>query len=156
MGIESGTPRTVPRHAPGRRLMVPGMRVQDCMSELTLVVGPSHTLMDVAGKMADRKVGAAVVLDPDHSGIGILTERDIVRAVARGCDPRCNTAADFVSDDVIFAAPDWSLQDAARVMLRRAIRHLIVMDQGDIVGVISMRDIVGSWNRELDESSEQP
>lgn len=121
------------------------MQVRDGMSTVVLTVGPGHTLRAAARLMAERRVGAAVVLDPDGAGPGILTERDILESVGRGQDPDAEVVGDHLTADIVFAAPDWSLEEAAGAMVRGGFRHLIVTDHGEIAGVLSVRDIVRVW-----------
>jgi CBS domain-containing protein len=121
------------------------MQVQQGMSEMVLTVGPSHTLREVARLMAERRVGAAVVMDPDGPGPGIITERDILVALGAGEDPDREQVTDHLTRDVVFAAPDWSLEEAAAAMVRGGFRHLIVLQRGETVGVLSVRDIVRCW-----------
>jgi CBS domain-containing protein len=121
------------------------MQVREGMSSLTLTVGPSHTLRAAARAMAGKRVGAAVVIDPEQPGPGILTERDILEAIAAGQDPDSELVADHLSSNLTFAAPDWSLERAAEAMVRGGFRHLVVMDGGETAGVLSMRDIVRCW-----------
>src|SRR3954452_20219928 len=121
------------------------MHVRDGMSDVVLTISPSHTLRAASKLMAQRKVGAAVVIDPDGSGPGILTERDILESVAQGQDPDSECASDHLTADTVVAAPNWSLEEAAVAMVRGGFRHLIVVDGGDIAGVVSMRDIVRCW-----------
>jgi CBS domain-containing protein len=118
------------------------VHVRDAMSETVLTVGPAHTLRQAAGLMNDRKVGAAVVLDPDGEGPGILTERDVLDAVAKGQDLDVEVAGDHLTPDAVTATPDWDLGQAAAAMLRGGFRHLVVCDGDDVVGVLSVRDIV--------------
>ena len=121
------------------------MRVRDGMSKVVLTVGPQHTLREAAHLMADRRVGAAVVLDPDSSGLGILTERDVLDSVGRGQDPDSERVADHLTSDIVFAAPDWSLEEAAVAMVRGGFRHLVVTDGAEVAGLLSMRDVVRCW-----------
>jgi CBS domain-containing protein len=121
------------------------MQVRDGMSTLVLTVGPEHTLRAAAKLMADRKVGAAVVLDPDGPGHGILTERDILVAAGAGQDLDAERVSAHLTSDIVFAAPDWSLEEAAVAMTRGNFRHLIVTEGGEIVGILSVRDIVRCW-----------
>ena len=121
------------------------MQVSEGMSSLTLTVGPGHTLRDAARAMAGKHVGAAVVIDPDQPGPGIITERDILESIAAGQDPDRENVADHLSSNLTFAAPDWSLERAAEAMVRGGFRHLVVMDGGETAGVLSMRDIVRCW-----------
>lgn len=122
------------------------MKVSDGMTPAILSVGPSHTLQQAAQMMAERNVGSAVVLDPESPGPGIITERDVLRAVARSEDAQSTMVADHHADDLTVAHPDWSLEEAAATMMRGGFRHLIVCDdEGEVVGILSMRDIVRIW-----------
>ncbi len=121
------------------------MTVRDAMTDVVLTIGPSHTLCDVAKQMSKRQVGAAILFDPDGQGPGILTERDILNSVAAGEDPKAVTAGDRVSGDLIIANPKWELERAAETMVKNNFRHLLVVDGADLIGVISMRDIVRAW-----------
>ena len=121
------------------------MQVRDGMSGVVLTVNPGHSLRDAASTMAERRVGAAVVIDPDQPGPGILTERDILLSIGGGQDPDSERVGDHLSADLTFAAPDWSLEAAAEAMVRGGFRHLVVVDGGQMVGILSMRDIVRCW-----------
>ncbi len=115
------------------------------MTQTVLTVGPGHTLRTVARLMADRRVGAAVVMDPDGNGPGIITERDILIAIGDGQDPDVELVAEHLTRDVVYAAPDWSLEEAAAAMVLGSFRHLIVLDGGETTGILSVRDIVRCW-----------
>jgi CBS domain-containing protein len=121
------------------------MQVRDGMSSMVLTVGPGHTLREAAKLMADRQVGAAVVLDGDAPGPGILTERDVLDAIGRGQDVDVERVADHLTSDVVFASPDWSLEEAAVAMVRGGFRHLIVCESAEIQGILSVRDVVRCW-----------
>jgi signal-transduction protein with cAMP-binding, CBS, and nucleotidyltransferase domain len=121
------------------------MRVREGMSQVVLEVGPGHTLREAARQMAERGVGAAVVMDPDLPGPGIITERDLTRSLGAGEDPDAERVGEHMASDIVYAAPDWSLEEAAVAMVRRGFRHLIVVDGGAIAGVLSMRDVVRCW-----------
>jgi CBS domain-containing protein len=121
------------------------MQVRDGMSSMVLTVGPGHTLHAAARLMSERRVGAAVVLDPDAAGPGILTERDVLDAAGAGQDLDVEVVSDHLTSDVVYAAPDWSLEEAAVAMVHGSFRHLIVLDQGEIAGILSVRDIVRCW-----------
>ena len=124
------------------------MKVRDGMSTLVLTIGPGHTIRAAARLMAERQVGAAIVLDPDGAGPGILTERDILESVAQGQDLDTELVGDHLTPNIVFAAPDWSLEEAAEAMTRGGFRHLVVTDNGEMVGVLSVRDIVRVWTGE--------
>jgi CBS domain-containing protein len=121
------------------------MQVREGMSSVVLTIGPSHSLQGAARLMADRNVGAAVVVDPESPGPGIVTERDILRSVAAGEDPASELVRDHLTDDLISASPEWSLEQAADTMCQHGFRHLLVVDGGELRGVLSMRDIVRCW-----------
>jgi CBS domain-containing protein len=121
------------------------MKVRDGMSKVVLSVGPGHTLRQAASLMASRKVGAAVVNDPEGEGPGILTERDILTSVAAGQDPDGEYVGEHLTGDVVSADPDWSLEEAAAAMVRGGFRHLLVVEDGAISGIVSVRDIVRCW-----------
>ena len=121
------------------------MHVRDGMSSVVLTVNPGHSLRDAASAMAERHVGAAVVIDLDQPGPGIITERDILLSVGSGENPDRERVADHLSAKLTFAAPDWSLEAAAEAMVRGGFRHLVVVDGGEMRGILSMRDIVRCW-----------
>ncbi|MEU3608831.1 CBS domain-containing protein [Streptomyces sp. NPDC035033] len=120
------------------------MLVRDAMSTVILTVGPAHTLRQAAQLMSARRVGAAVVLDGD-AGIGILTERDVLNSLGRGEDPDRETAGAHTTHEVVFAAPGWTLEEAAGAMTRGGFRHLVVLDGLGPVGMVSVRDIIRCW-----------
>jgi CBS domain-containing protein len=121
------------------------MQVREGMSEAVLTIGPRHTLREAAEAMCRRNVGAAVVMDPDAPGPGVITERDILRAVGAGEDPDRELVAEHLTTNLTFASPDWSLEQAAAAMVRGRFRHLVVVNGGELAGILSMRDIVRVW-----------
>ena len=119
--------------------------VRDAMSATVLTIGPAHTLREAAKRMAERRVGAVVVLDPDHDQPGILTERDVLAAIGAGQDVDVEQVHAHLTSDIVVAAPDWSLEQAATAMTSGGFRHLVVCDGPEVVGMLSVRDIVGAW-----------
>ena len=137
------------------------MKVRDGMSHLVLTIGPTHTLRQAARMMSSRRIGAAVVIDPEQAGVGILTERDILDSVAAGEDPDTELVAHHRTESLVYAAPDWTLEEAAAAMVRGGFRHLVVVEGHDVAGLLSMRDIVRCWTPAADPpdpsaSSAQP
>jgi CBS domain-containing protein len=132
------------------------MQVRDGMSEVVLTVGPAHTLREAAAMMAEKRIGAALVSDDETPVARILTERDILLSLGAGEDPDIERVGDHMSDSVIAAAPDWSLERAAAEMSRRGIRHLVVYDGSELAGVLSMRDIVRVWTSDGATSGMSP
>jgi len=124
------------------------MQVRDGMTQTVLTVGPQHSLRLVARLMSERSVGAAVVMDPDAHGPGIITERDLLVSLGAGQDPDTEVVAEHLTRDVVFAAPEWSLEEAASAMVRGSFRHLIVLDGADTVGILSVRDVVRCWTED--------
>ncbi|MGW1763620.1 CBS domain-containing protein [Streptomyces sp. NPDC002073] len=121
------------------------MLVRDAMSTLILTLGPAHTLRQAACLMSGRRVGAAVVLDPDTSGVGILTERDILNSLGAGHDPDRETVGAHTTNNVVFCTPDATLQEAAEAMAHGGFRHLVVLADGGPVGIVSVRDVIRCW-----------
>ena len=122
------------------------MKVEDGMSVQVLSIGPAHTLHEAARMMIARQVGAAVVVNRDDAGVGILTERDILRSVAAGESPDAEVAGEHCTQSVVFAARSWTMEAAAAAMVRGGFRHLVVVEGQDVVGLLSMRDIVRCWS----------
>jgi CBS domain-containing protein len=115
------------------------------MTEEVLTLTPGRTLREAAKFLTEHNVGAAVIIDPEQPGPGIVTERDLVRSLGRGEDPDSETVAEHLTSNAVFADGDWSLEDAADAMAEGGFRHLVVVDRGDIRGIISMRDIMQVW-----------
>jgi CBS domain-containing protein len=114
--------------------------VRDHMSQDLLTVEPAVSLKEVAERMSGRDVGAALVIDGEEL-VGILTERDIMRAVGRGIDDAATVSAWMTkSPDTIEA--DETTRHAATLMLHGGFRHLPVTDVGQVVGMLSIRDLM--------------
>jgi signal-transduction protein with cAMP-binding, CBS, and nucleotidyltransferase domain len=126
------------------------------MSGVVLTIGPGHRLREAAHKMTERSVGAALVIDEEAPGPRIISERDILVSIGRGEDPDAELVSDHMTETVITAAPDWSLERAAAEMSKRHIRHLVVVEGGEAVGVLSMRDIMRVWTSEGATSGMSP
>ena len=119
--------------------------VREAMTTVVLTIGPAHTLRQAATLMSARRVGAAVVFDPDTSGLGILTERDVLNSLGAGQDPDQETAQSHTTTDVVFATEEWTLEQASEAMTHGGFRHLIVLHEQEPVGIVSVRDIVRCW-----------
>ncbi len=120
------------------------MQVREGMSEVVLSVGPAHTLREAATMMVEKRTGAALVVD-DEMPPSIVTERDILISLGNGEDPDVERVSGHMSEGVVAASPDWSLERAAAEMSTRGIRHLVVFEGGDVAGILSIRDIVRVW-----------
>jgi CBS domain-containing protein len=121
------------------------MQVREAMSTVILNVGPEHTIRQTAQLMSARRVGSAVVHDPEGAGVGIITERDILYAIGNGLDPDVEKAATHITWDVVYAGPEWTIEEAAAAMVRGGFRHLVVLEGDDVLGIISVRDILRAW-----------
>lgn len=121
------------------------MQVHEGMNKIVVTVGPGHTLREAARRMAQRNVGAAVVLDLDQPGPGIFTERDLLYADGAGKDIDVEVVGDHLSAQLTYARADWSLEQAAEQMVRGGFRHIVVLGGAEVVGILSMRDIVRCW-----------
>jgi CBS domain-containing protein len=117
------------------------VKVRQVASSAVVTVGPTQTLREAARLMATHRVGSAVVQDAEHLA-GILTERDVLKAVAAGAEPESATVQDFMTPDVVTVGPEWDLIEAAGEMARRRIRHLVVYDGGQLLGILSVRDVL--------------
>jgi signal-transduction protein with cAMP-binding, CBS, and nucleotidyltransferase domain len=118
------------------------MRVSDAMSPLSAVVGPEHTLRQAAVRMIQNRTGAAVVLDHSLPGPAVITERDLLRAIADGLDPDEERVEAHMTGELVSASPSWPLSEAAALMVKHGIRHVLVFDGPELVGILSMRDVV--------------
>ncbi len=124
------------------------MQVRDGMNQIVVTIGPGHTLREAARRMAEHNVGAAVVFDLDQHGPGIFTERDLLRASGDGQDIDIELVGDHLSGQLTYAHTDWPLERAAEQMVRGAFRHIVVLEGSEVVGILSMRDIVRCWTTE--------
>lgn len=121
------------------------MKVRDAMTEEVLTFTPERSLRDAAKFMADHNVGAVVVIDPEQPGPGIITERDLVRSLGKGEDPDVEHVSAHLTSNAAFADSDWDLEEAADTMAKGGFRHLVVVAGGELIGIISMRDIMRVW-----------
>jgi CBS domain-containing protein len=115
------------------------------MTENVLTMTPGRSLREAARFMAERNVGAVVIIDPEEPGPGIITERDLVRSLGAGEDPDQEMVKDHLTARATFADGDWDLKEAADAMAKGGFRHLVVVHNGEVEGIISMRDIIHVW-----------
>jgi CBS domain-containing protein len=131
------------------------MEVSEIMSKDLVTVGPEYNVADVASLMRSRKIGSVIVLEDDRF-LGILTERDILGVVGSGEDPKNVAAHEALTDDVITIGPDAPVEEAAGEMVRAGVRHLPVISEQGLIGIISMRDLVRWSVRGVAESTDLP
>ena len=113
--------------------------VSNTMATRLLTIGQSEALQEAAHQMADRRVGAILVTDGDHL-IGILTERDVLRAVGRGTIE--GTVEQWMTRDPITVGPDATNGEAAMMMIHGGFRHVPICDHGNLIGIVSIRDLL--------------
>src|SRR5919197_352142 len=116
------------------------MEIRPLVGRGLVTVGPAHTLAQAAKLMSAKRVGSAIVLTEDSPGI--LSERDVLRAVADGADPGTATVADYMTWNAIVATSEWDVMEAARTMKEHSIRHLVVIDGDHETGILSIRDLM--------------
>ncbi|HWD07919.1 MAG TPA: CBS domain-containing protein [Actinomycetota bacterium] len=115
--------------------------LREHLNPYVLTARPDQTLEQAAQEMVERKVGAAVVL-VQGTVVGIVTERDVMRAVARGLVPWNTSIEEIMTKDPLFATPETDVHDAITVMLDHGFRHLPVVDEGKLVGIVSARHLL--------------
>jgi CBS domain-containing protein len=120
------------------------VRLDSILSPMTVACLMDESLEEVAARMRRSDVGSVLVVNSDDSDeiIGILTERDIVRAIADGAHPSSTLVGDYMTAETTTATPDTNVMDAARTMVSLGIRHLPVVAGGKSVGVVSLRDVL--------------
>jgi CBS domain-containing protein len=117
--------------------------VSDAMRTDFVAVAPEDTLGEVAQKMVDARTGSVAVLDYGRL-VGILTERDMLKAMAGRVLTSDARAREWMTPDPITATPDTPLEEAQATMLARGFRHLPVMDGPQVVGIVSLRRVVAT------------
>lgn len=127
-----------------------GMEIGPLVTQRLLLVEPAHSLAAAARRMQGRNVGAALVEASD--GTGIITERDVLRAVSEGVDLSATTVGDYMTSAPVVAAANCNIMEAARMMSRGGFRHLIVTEEGAAVGMLSMRDLLAALVEECEQA----
>ena len=122
------------------------MKVGDLATSDPLLVGPGECLRAAAREMAAHDVGAAVVEERDEL-LGIVSERDILRAVAQGSDLDVTRVEEVMTRDVVTVGPEWEVYEATAEMADHHIRHLVVRGDGDVLGILSVRDVLLAGQR---------
>lgn len=126
------------------------MRISEIMTEAAVTDRPDDTLEAAARKMRDQQTGSLLVLDGEDL-VGIITERDVLRAVATGVPVAQARISEVMTKDLVTVEPGTSLRDAARIMTQKWIRHLPVLESGRLVGIVSQRDLAGVLAGALNE-----
>jgi CBS domain-containing protein len=130
------------------------MKVQDIMTQAAVTDAPDDTLSEAAAKMRQQQTGSLLVME-GSSLAGIVTERDVLRVVGEGKDPKNVSLRDAMTTDVVTIRPDSGIKEAAQIMFEKWFRHLpVTTDSGEVVGVISLRDLLTLVARSMDDEPE--
>jgi CBS domain-containing protein len=122
-------------------------RIEEHMSRHVVTVSPDQTLEVAAQMMIERSVGSAVITD-NGAIEGIVTERDVLRAVARGLVPWNTKVVECMTAKPLTVSPSDNAEEAIQTMVNGRFRHLPVAEKGTLVGIVSLRDLMG-WKRPL-------
>lgn len=125
------------------RAAPPVTTVADLVAGAVSTIEPTATLREAAEQLAADGLGLLVVVGP-RGPRGVLSERDVVAALAEGGDPDVERVGDRASDQPVEVARTTGLHEAARAMLAAEVRHLVLTDRGDPTGVVSVRDVLGA------------
>lgn len=118
------------------------MKIAELMTPATVTDDPDDTLAEACSKMRSQQTGSLLVMEGARL-TGIVTERDVLRTVAEGQDPKTCSLRDVMSTDVVTIGPDTALKEAAEIMFQKWFRHLpVVTSEGAVVGIISLRDLL--------------
>src|SRR3954447_4143944 len=118
------------------------MQVSEVMTRASITESPAESLRAAASRMWKQQTGSLLIMDGDDL-VGIVTERDLMKAVARGDDLDATPVSAVMTRSVLTVTPETSLHEAARHMATRWIRHLPVVVDGRLVGMVSQRDLCG-------------
>ncbi len=117
------------------------MTVREVMADVKVRLRPEDTLRSAAAALRDARTGLAIVDVAPHGGV--LTERDVLRAIAESADLDATPVRDYMTPDPIAVEPESALDAACDLMISHGVRHLLVSEGGTLVGVLNMRDVVG-------------
>jgi CBS domain-containing protein len=118
-------------------------------ADTVITIPPDATLLAVADELAGDQVGVLVV-GSMHDVEGVISERDVVRAVADGRDPQETTALDVASKRVVWCDPTATVNEVAELMMEEYVRHVLLGEDNCLVGIVSARDLLGAYAMEAD------
>jgi CBS domain-containing protein len=124
------------------------MRLDALVGGTTEIIGPEGTLLDAAESMSDQGVDYVIVID-NREVVGILTERDLVLAVAEGTDLGATLVEQWMSEAPDTFTPDVSVTEAVSWLLETGYRHLPVVAEGELLGVVTIRDLMWAMLQEI-------
>jgi CBS domain-containing protein len=126
------------------------VKISEIMTKAAVADAADDTLAEAAAKMWTQQTGSLLVMEGDRM-VGIVTERDLLKAVATGQDPNKIALKDVMTTEVITIGPQTRLKEAAKLMATKWIRHLPVVEGEKVVGIISQRDLTGMLAEALNE-----
>lgn len=123
---------------------VGSMPVSAFMADVVIHVGPEASLLDVADELTDNDIGVVAVTEADRV-VGVISERDLVHALAKRLDPAAVKARDVAETNLVWCDASSTVAEVATEMLTRYVRHALVEDGANVVGVVSNRDLLGAY-----------
>ncbi len=118
------------------------MKISEIMTKAAVTDSAAETLADACDKMRHAQTSSILIMDGERM-VGIVTERDVVKCIARGLDPKETTLKDVMTTDIVTIGPMTTLKEAANIMATKWIRHLPIVEGSRVVGMISQRDLTG-------------
>ena len=113
-------------------------------AEVVVALPGDSTLSAVARELCDGEIGIVVIGAPDNVA-GVLSERDVVRAVARSLDPATTLAAEVANSSIVWCDRSATVHEVAELMMAHYVRHVLLEDDGRLVGIVSARDLLGAY-----------
>lgn len=113
-------------------------------ADAVVTVPGDATLSAVSRELSDDEIGLVVIGSPGNA-VGVLSERDVVRAVAEARDPATTLAADMASSRIVWCDRSATVREAAELMMEHYVRHVLLEEDGRLVGIVSARDLLGAY-----------
>ena len=117
------------------------MKISEIMTKAAVSDSADDTVAEAARRMHEQQTGSLLVMDGERL-VGIITERDVLKVVGRGVDPQSMPIKDAMTTEVITIEPDTRLREAAKLMATQWIRHLPVVADGKVVGIVTRYDLL--------------
>ena len=118
------------------------MKISEIMTKAAVTDSADDTLAQACDKMRHAQTSSMLIMDGDRL-VGIVTERDVVKTIAQGLDPKQTRVKDIMTSDLVTIGPMTTLKEAANIMATKWIRHLPIVEGSKVVGMISQRDLTG-------------
>ena len=126
------------------------MKISEIMTKAAVTDSAEDTLAEACDKMRHAQTSSMLIMD-DERLVGIVTERDVVKTIAKGLDPKETRLKDIMTTDIVTIGPMTTLKEAANIMATKWIRHLPIVEGSRVVGMISQRDLTGVLAEALHE-----